>query len=56
MGKSSKSEINIRRLLAQCEVMASDCQHNECKIDWRLAKVSSIVLCFSFESFVEIII
>ncbi|XP_057309915.1 vesicle transport protein USE1-like [Hydractinia symbiolongicarpus] len=38
MGKSSRKEINIRRLLAQCEVMASDCQHNECKIDWRLAK------------------
>lgn len=33
-------EINLQRLLTHCETLASDAQHKETKVDWRLSKVN----------------
>lgn len=33
-------EINLQRLLSHCETLASDAQHKETKVNWRLSKVS----------------
>ena len=40
MGALSRTEINLQRLLRHCETMATEAQHNEQKVDWRLSKVS----------------
>ncbi|XP_066924111.1 vesicle transport protein USE1-like [Clytia hemisphaerica] len=38
MGRQSKTEINLQRLLRHCETMATESQHKETKVNWRLAK------------------
>ena len=40
MAVQSKAEINLRRLLAQCETMANEIESNDGRINWRLEKVS----------------
>jgi hypothetical protein len=40
MAVQSKAEINLRRLLAQCETMANEIKSNDGRINWRLEKVS----------------
>jgi len=40
MGALSRTEINLQRLLRHCETMATEAQHKEQKVDWRLSKVS----------------
>jgi hypothetical protein len=40
MAVQSKAEINLRRLLAQCETMANEIKLNDGRINWRLEKVS----------------
>jgi len=38
MGRQSRTEINLQRLLRHCETMATESQHKETKVNWRLAK------------------
>ena len=38
MAVQSKPEINLRRLLAQCETMANEIKSNDGRINWRLEK------------------
>lgn len=38
MAVESKTEINLRRLLVQCETMANDIKSSDGKINWRLEK------------------
>ena len=40
MGAMSRTEINLQRLLRHCETMATDAQHKEEKVNWRLSKVA----------------
>lgn len=40
MAVQSRAEINLRRLLVQCESMANEIKSNSGRINWRLEKVS----------------
>ena len=44
----SRTEINLQRLLRHCETIATDAQHKEEKVNWRLSKVTVIIKMYSF--------
>ena len=46
MGGQSRTEVNLQRLLRHCETMATEAQHKEAKVNWRLAKVYSLILAY----------
>ena len=46
MAVQSRAEINLRRLLVQCETMASEMKSNDGRINWRLEKVGNLELQF----------